>query len=166
MLSRDPNPVHSRTSTTIVSWGLKRDFYIFRQLRLVILPYSSTHAFQTTECASKRPHSVTRPSSKLTTPIPEQNVVYNRLPRSVYTGYLDVDAGAKHLFFYFFESRRDPDKGKCLMYAICTLKFLTWIADDVMMWINGGMNLVDGWPPLRTDTYDHQVQAVHPQWAS
>ncbi|KAF8075840.1 peptidase S10 serine carboxypeptidase [Lyophyllum atratum] len=39
---------------------------------------------------------------------------------SVYTGYLDVDAGAKHLFFYFFESRRSPDK------------------DDVMMWINGG----------------------------
>ncbi|XP_006459735.1 hypothetical protein AGABI2DRAFT_202104 [Agaricus bisporus var. bisporus H97] len=39
---------------------------------------------------------------------------------NVYTGYLDVDAGAKHLFFYFFESRRDPDK------------------DDVMMWINGG----------------------------
>ncbi|PFH46066.1 hypothetical protein AMATHDRAFT_156566 [Amanita thiersii Skay4041] len=39
---------------------------------------------------------------------------------NVYTGYLDVDDGAKHLFFYFFESRRDPDK------------------DDVMMWINGG----------------------------
>ncbi|KIJ19841.1 Merops: S10.UPW [Paxillus involutus ATCC 200175] len=39
---------------------------------------------------------------------------------SAYTGYLDVDQGAKHLFFYFFESRRDPAK------------------DDVMMWINGG----------------------------
>ncbi|KAJ3984287.1 Alpha/Beta hydrolase protein [Lentinula detonsa] len=39
---------------------------------------------------------------------------------NVYTGYLDVDAGAKHLFFYFFESRGDPDR------------------DDVMMWINGG----------------------------
>ncbi|KAI0069196.1 peptidase S10 serine carboxypeptidase [Artomyces pyxidatus] len=39
---------------------------------------------------------------------------------NVFTGYLDVDQGAKHLFFYFFESRRDPDK------------------DDVMMWINGG----------------------------
>ncbi|KIM42877.1 hypothetical protein M413DRAFT_444511 [Hebeloma cylindrosporum] len=39
---------------------------------------------------------------------------------NVYTGYLDVDAGAKHLFFYFFESRRNPEK------------------DDVMMWINGG----------------------------
>ncbi|KAI0317738.1 peptidase S10 serine carboxypeptidase [Amylostereum chailletii] len=37
-----------------------------------------------------------------------------------YTGYLDVDQGSKHLFFYFFESRRNPDK------------------DDVMMWINGG----------------------------
>ncbi|KAF8632022.1 hypothetical protein AX17_004965 [Amanita inopinata Kibby_2008] len=39
---------------------------------------------------------------------------------NVYTGYLDIDDGAKHLFFYFFESRRNPDK------------------DDVMMWINGG----------------------------
>ncbi|KAH0839587.1 Alpha/Beta hydrolase protein [Lanmaoa asiatica] len=39
---------------------------------------------------------------------------------SIYTGYLDVDDGAKHLFFYFFESRRDPAQ------------------DDVMMWINGG----------------------------
>ncbi|KAF9779565.1 peptidase S10 serine carboxypeptidase [Thelephora terrestris] len=39
---------------------------------------------------------------------------------NAYTGYLDVDAGAKHLFFYFFESRRDPE------------------TDDVMMWVNGG----------------------------
>ncbi|KAK0467717.1 peptidase S10 serine carboxypeptidase [Desarmillaria tabescens] len=39
---------------------------------------------------------------------------------NAYTGYLDVDQGAKHIFFYFFESRRNPDK------------------DDVMMWINGG----------------------------
>ncbi|KAI0751275.1 peptidase S10 serine carboxypeptidase [Daedaleopsis nitida] len=39
---------------------------------------------------------------------------------NAYTGYLDVDDGAKHLFFYFFESRRDPAN------------------DDVMMWINGG----------------------------
>ena len=33
-------------------------------------------------------------------------------------GYIDVEA--RHLFFYFFESRRDPD------------------ADDVVFWINGG----------------------------
>ncbi|KAH7930055.1 peptidase S10, serine carboxypeptidase [Leucogyrophana mollusca] len=45
---------------------------------------------------------------------------------SVYTGYLDVDAGAKHLFFYFFESRRDPAK------------------DDIMMWINGGPGCSSG----------------------
>jgi carboxypeptidase C (cathepsin A) len=37
-----------------------------------------------------------------------------------YSGYIDADYGAKHLFFYFFESRNDPDK------------------DDVLMWINGG----------------------------
>src|SRR5260221_14412833 len=35
-----------------------------------------------------------------------------------YTGYIDFDA--KHLFFYFFESRNDPDK------------------DDVIFWTNGG----------------------------
>ncbi|KAI0041504.1 serine carboxypeptidase [Auriscalpium vulgare] len=35
-----------------------------------------------------------------------------------YTGYIDVDA--KHLFFYFFESRSNPDK------------------DDVLFWTNGG----------------------------
>ncbi|KAF9516920.1 hypothetical protein BS47DRAFT_1375810 [Hydnum rufescens UP504] len=37
-----------------------------------------------------------------------------------YSGYIDADYGTKHLFFYFFESRGDPDK------------------DDVLMWINGG----------------------------
>ncbi|TDL20456.1 alpha/beta-hydrolase [Rickenella mellea] len=35
-----------------------------------------------------------------------------------YTGYLDI--GTRHLFFYFFESRNDPD------------------TDDVMLWTNGG----------------------------
>lgn len=55
----------------------------------------------------------------------------------MYTGYLDVDAGAKHMFFYFFESRRNPEKGEFLVYPRCH-----WVAersaDDVMMWINGG----------------------------
>ncbi|KAJ8515299.1 hypothetical protein ONZ45_g7277 [Pleurotus djamor] len=35
-----------------------------------------------------------------------------------YTGYIDIEA--RHLFFYFFESRNDPDK------------------DDVVFWTNGG----------------------------
>ncbi|PPQ84538.1 hypothetical protein CVT25_007608 [Psilocybe cyanescens] len=35
-----------------------------------------------------------------------------------YTGYIDIDA--RHLFFYFFESRGNPDK------------------DDVIFWVNGG----------------------------
>ena len=47
-----------------------------------------------------------------------------KLDHSVYTGYLDVDYGAKHMFFYFFESRRSPEN------------------DDVMMWINGGEPLI------------------------
>jgi carboxypeptidase C (cathepsin A) len=37
-----------------------------------------------------------------------------------YTGFIDIERGRKHLFFYFFESRRNPDE------------------DDVTMWINGG----------------------------
>lgn len=36
----------------------------------------------------------------------------------MYTGYIDIEA--RHLFFYFFESRRDP------------------VNDDVMLWLNGG----------------------------
>lgn len=40
------------------------------------------------------------------------------LPGSAYTGYIDIEA--RHLFFYFFESRRDPSK------------------DDVVLWTNGG----------------------------
>ena len=38
----------------------------------------------------------------------------------MYTGYLDIAQGAKHLFFYFFESRSNPDK------------------DPVVFWTNGG----------------------------
>jgi carboxypeptidase C (cathepsin A) len=37
-----------------------------------------------------------------------------------YTGFIDIERGRKHLFFYFFESRRNPEE------------------DDVTMWINGG----------------------------
>ncbi|KAJ7756602.1 Alpha/Beta hydrolase protein [Mycena metata] len=53
----------------------------------------------------------------------EQNVVasvYERLDPTVktYTGYIDIEA--RHIFFYFFESRNDPDK------------------DDVIFWTNGG----------------------------
>jgi cathepsin A (carboxypeptidase C) len=36
-----------------------------------------------------------------------------------YTGYIDISL-VRHLFFYFFESRNDPEK------------------DDVMLWTNGG----------------------------
>ena len=39
-------------------------------------------------------------------------------PYSAYTGYIDIEA--RHLFFYFFESRSNPDE------------------DDVMLWTNGG----------------------------
>ena len=58
---------------------------------------------------------------------------------SVYTGYLDVDAGAKHMFFYFFESRRDPEKGIGLCQLIKS-SLMNLSIDDVMMWINGGLS--------------------------
>lgn len=42
----------------------------------------------------------------------------NTLFHRAHTGYIDVEA--HHLFFYFFESRRDPAK------------------DDIIFWTNGG----------------------------
>ncbi|KAJ7850096.1 serine carboxypeptidase [Mycena leptocephala] len=43
---------------------------------------------------------------------------------SAYTGYIDIQA--RHLFFYFFESRSDPDN------------------DDVIFWTNGGPGCSSG----------------------
>ena len=47
-----------------------------------------------------------------------EHLVLNGHQHRAYTGYIDIEA--RHLFFYFFESRRDPD------------------TDDVMFWTNGG----------------------------
>ncbi|KAF7328403.1 Carboxypeptidase [Mycena venus] len=43
---------------------------------------------------------------------------------NAYTGYIDIEA--RHLFFYFFESRNDPD------------------TDDVIFWTNGGPGCSSG----------------------
>jgi carboxypeptidase C (cathepsin A) len=43
-----------------------------------------------------------------------------RVIQRTYTGYVDTEA--KHLFFWFFESRNSPDE------------------DDVVLWVNGGTN--------------------------
>jgi hypothetical protein len=51
---------------------------------------------------------------------------------SVYSGYLDVDDGAKHLFFYYFESRRNPDSGT-FSHAGTVRSVADMFADDVMM---------------------------------
>lgn len=45
-------------------------------------------------------------------------VVHLALVHRAFTGYIEIQA--RHLFFYFFESRSDPDK------------------DDVVFWTNGG----------------------------
>ncbi|KAJ3518025.1 hypothetical protein NLJ89_g127 [Agrocybe chaxingu] len=67
---------------------------------------------------------------------------------NVYTGYLDVAAGSKHLFFYFFESRRDPAK------------------DDVMMWINGatGVQVLGARPPWAFSWNLHRYGQHFVQW--
>lgn len=39
-----------------------------------------------------------------------------------FTGYLDTDFKTKHFFFYFFESRNEPD------------------TDDVVVWLSGGLS--------------------------
>ncbi|KAJ8515289.1 hypothetical protein ONZ45_g7265 [Pleurotus djamor] len=68
-----------------------------------------------------------------------------------YTGYIDIEA--RHLFFYFFESRNDPDK------------------DDVVFWTNGGpggssaMGLFMELGPCRI--LDENGPAFHPEsWNS
>lgn len=45
-----------------------------------------------------------------------------KLHISAYTGYIDIEA--RHIFFYFFESRSNP------------------ATDDVIFWTNGGMSMV------------------------
>ncbi|KAF5378632.1 hypothetical protein D9757_009524 [Collybiopsis confluens] len=57
-----------------------------------------------------------------------------------YTGYIDIEA--RHLFFYFFESRSDPDR------------------DDVIFWTNGGKRLSSC--PKRVVVISKQDPAVHP----
>ena len=49
---------------------------------------------------------------------------------SVYTGYLDVDQGAKHLFFTFYESRRDPATGMWLFWMRDHLTLLDFLLDE------------------------------------
>ena len=54
-----------------------------------------------------------------------------------YTGYVDVEG--HHLFFYFFESRRDPATGELRLRRRASGSLIIGLyADDVMMWINGG----------------------------
>ena len=48
----------------------------------------------------------------------ERRALRKEMLCSAYTGYIDIEA--RHIFFYFFESRGDPDR------------------DDVMFWTTGG----------------------------
>jgi hypothetical protein len=50
--------------------------------------------------------------------IPYTPDLLTRMPSSSYTGYIDIEA--RHLFFYFSESRNNPAK------------------DDVIFWTSGG----------------------------
>ena len=45
------------------------------------------------------------------------------------------------MFFYFFESRRDPDKGKRANFTLRSQFLTCCVVDDVMMWINGGATI-------------------------
>ncbi|KAF5346265.1 hypothetical protein D9756_011269 [Leucocoprinus leucothites] len=56
-----------------------------------------------------------------------------------YTGYIDIEA--RHIFFYFFESRNDPD------------------TDDVIFWTNGGLFMEFG--PCRVK--DENSTIFHPE---
>ena len=77
---------------------------------------------------------MTRLSSELI--LRDGSIIELTIISSVYTGYLDVDDGAKHMFFSFFESRRDPDNGRYDKSRRDNDP--NHALDDVMMWINGG----------------------------
>jgi len=62
----------------------------------------------------------------------EVNTTRPTLPRNACTRYLGVDAGAKHLFFYFFESRCNPNEGKS-----ATMPCVRVSLSDVVMQICG-----------------------------
>ncbi|KAF8880906.1 serine carboxypeptidase [Gymnopilus junonius] len=64
---------------------------------------------------------------------------------NAYTGYIDIEA--RHLFFYFFESRNDPAK------------------DDVLFWTNGGPGCSSSLGPCRVPSSNGTV--FHPEsWNS
>ena len=89
-----------------------------------VLHYSCASAFPELRCQDQENRLLWSYGQVSTLNIYLKQVQVVKWDRSVYTGYLDVDYGAKHMFFYFFESRRSPEK------------------DDVMMWINGGEPLI------------------------
>ncbi|KAJ8482319.1 hypothetical protein ONZ51_g5445 [Trametes cubensis] len=120
--------------------------YKYRVLRLRILTHASsspvTHipwcykslkpeddAYPKRTCASRNsPSSLLRAAGASASKVPPKHLQHSvRVKQTqicdgearAYTGYIDVTE-ARHLFFYFFESRRDPDK------------------DDVIYWTNGG----------------------------
>jgi len=114
---------------------------ICRQLVLENLRLCLTPASQLTVSAWRRAISVTPPLSKCSRTLISLPSRWLKFIISVYTGYLDVDAGAKHMFFYFFESRRDPEKGTVNLSKLMVTNSYWVHADDVLMWINGGSYL-------------------------
>lgn len=69
---------------------------------------------------------------------------------SSFTGYIDIEA--RHLFFYFFESRNDP------------------ATDDVIFWTNGGKAFLSSFGLLYDEEYNHRPRVflvsrtVHGAW--
>jgi hypothetical protein len=69
------------------------------------------------------------------------------------------------MFFYFFESRRDPDKGVNGQLAPHLLNMTINVhLDDVMMWINGG-KLKSKWRDGFVMLTLGEVPGVHLRWA-
>ena len=106
--------MNNTTMTFSRLWGS-----CLRYLR-AILPLSGTLHFLPTLQESKSHLSVMELLSRVL--FLARKRLSTEFDFSSYTGYIDI--GAKHLFFYFFESRNDPDK------------------DDVIFWTNGGMFFV------------------------
>ena len=58
-------------------------------------------------------------------PLRPESFVKDKILNSAYTGYIDIEA--RHIFFYFFESRSNP------------------ATDDVIFWTNGGISMALIW---------------------
>ena len=75
-------------------------------------------------------------------PLRPESFVKDKILNSAYTGYIDIEA--RHIFFYFFESRSNP------------------ATDDVIFWTNGGMSMALIWLVLCLNVWNYKDLVARP----